>query len=34
MQSQQMVEQNLFPLYGIGFIVHIVFGVALGFLVS
>ncbi len=33
-QNQQVVEKNLFPLYGFGFVAHVVFGVALGYLVS
>ncbi len=33
-QNQQVVENNLFPLYGFGFVAHVVFGVALGYLVS
>ena len=31
---QQVVEKNLLPLYGFGFVAHVVFGVALGYLVS
>ncbi len=34
LQNQRVVEQNLFPLYGFGFIAHIVFGSTLGYLVS
>ena len=34
LQDKQMVEQLLVPLYGMGFIAHIVFGVTLGFLMS
>ncbi len=33
-QNQLVVENNLFPLYGFGFVAHVVFGVALGYLVS
>jgi hypothetical protein len=34
LQDKQMVEQLLVPLYGVGFIAHIVFGATLGFLMS
>jgi hypothetical protein len=34
LQDKQMVEQLLVPLYGMGFIAHIVFGATLGFLMS
>ncbi len=33
-QNQIVVENNLFPLYGFGFVAHAVFGVVLGYLVS
>ena len=34
LQNQQIFEQMIIPLYGFGFIAHIVFGVTLGFLMS
>lgn len=34
LQNQQMVGQLILPLYGMGFIAHIVFGATLGFLMS
>ena len=34
LQNQQMAEQMIIPLYGFGFIAHIVFGVTLGFSIS
>lgn len=33
-QNHLVVENNLFPLYGFGFVAHVVFGVALGYLMS
>jgi len=33
-KDQKTVEQNLIPIYGFGFIAHIVFGVILGFMIS
>jgi hypothetical protein len=33
-QNQLVVENNLFPLYGFGFVAHMVFGVALGYVMS
>ncbi len=33
-QNQLVIKNNLFPLYSFGFIAHVVFGVALGYLVS
>lgn len=33
-KDQKTVEQNLIPIYGFGFIAHIVFGAILGFLTS
>jgi hypothetical protein len=33
-QNQRVVEQNLIPLYGFGFVAHVVFGVVLGYLAS
>lgn len=33
-KDQKTVEQNLIPIYGFGFIAHIVFGVILGFMTS
>ncbi len=32
--DQKTVEQNLIPIYGFGFIAHIIFGVILGFITS
>ena len=34
LQNQQIFEQMIIPLYGFGFIAHIVFGSTLGFLMS
>jgi hypothetical protein len=34
LQNQQIFEQMIIPLYGFGFIAHIVFGAILGFLMS
>jgi hypothetical protein len=33
-KDQKTVEQNLIPIYGFGFIAHIIFGVMLGFITS
>lgn len=33
-KDQKTVEQNLIPIYGFGFIAHIIFGVTLGFMTS
>lgn len=33
-KDQKTVEQNLIPIYGFGFIAHVVFGVVLGFITS
>lgn len=33
-KDQRTVEQNLIPIYGFGFIAHIIFGVILGFITS
>ena len=33
-EDQKTVEQNLIPIYGFGFIAHVVFGVMLGFITS
>ncbi len=33
-EDQKTVEQNLIPIYGFGFIAHIIFGVILGFMTS
>ena len=33
-KDQITVEQNLIPIYGFGFIAHIIFGVLLGFMIS
>ncbi len=33
-KDQKTVEQNLIPIYGFGFIAHIVFGVILGFVTT
>ena len=33
-KDQKTVEQNLIPIYGFGFIAHIIFGVILGFVTS
>ena len=33
-KDQRTVEQNLIPIYGFGFIAHIIFGVVLGFVTS
>jgi hypothetical protein len=32
--DQKTVEQNLIPIYGFGFIAHIIFGIILGFMTS
>jgi hypothetical protein len=32
--DQKTIEQNLIPIYGFGFIAHIIFGVTLGFMTS
>jgi len=34
LEDRQTVEQNLFPVYGFGFIAHIIFGIILGFVTS
>jgi len=34
LEDRQTVEQNLIPIYGFGFIAHIIFGIILGFLTS
>ena len=34
LEDRQTVEQNLIPIYGFGFIAHIVFGIILGFVTS
>lgn len=34
LEDRQTVEQNLFPMYGFGFVAHIIFGVTLGFITS
>jgi hypothetical protein len=33
-KDQRTVEQNLIPIYGFGFIAHIIFGIILGFVTS
>ena len=33
-KDQKTVEQNLIPIYGFGFIAHVIFGVILGFVTS
>ena len=33
-EDRQTVEQNLIPMYGFGFIAHIIFGIILGFVTS
>jgi hypothetical protein len=33
-KDQKTVEQNLIPIYGFGFIAHIIFGVILGLMAS
>ena len=33
-KNQKIVEQNLIPIYGFGFIAHVIFGVVLGFMSS
>ena len=33
-EDRQTVEQNLIPIYGFGFIAHIIFGIILGFVTS
>ncbi len=33
-KDQKTVEQNLFPIYGFGFIAHIIFGIILGLVTS
>jgi hypothetical protein len=33
-KDQKTVEQNLIPIYGFGFISHLIFGVALGLLTT
>ena len=33
-KDQKIVEQNLIPIYGFGFVAHIVFGVILGFMTT
>jgi len=33
-KDKKTVEQNLIPIYGFGFIAHIIFGVTLGFMTS
>lgn len=33
-QDRQTIEQNLIPIYGFGFIAHIVFGVVLGYITT
>ena len=34
LEDRQTVEQNLIPMYGFGFIAHIIFGIILGFVTS
>ena len=34
LEDRQTVEQNLIPIYGFGFIAHIIFGIILGFVTS
>ena len=33
-KDQKTIEQNLIPIYGFGFIAHIIFGVILGFVTT
>lgn len=34
MQDKQTIERNLIPIYGFGFLAHLVFGIILGFMTS
>ena len=34
LEDRQTVEQNLIPIYGFGFIAHVIFGIILGFVTS